>query len=216
MQQIELKYLEIYGYSDPAAGKEARNQRRTARQTIVIGARDWLSRWFFLYIWAGRLTTSDFKRKILDIHEQYSCRRFGLEANGMQVLFGGLIRDEARERFGPGNMKFVPIYQPTNVDKNYRIRTGIEPALNMGRIFLRESDVDARSEFAGFPTAQTKDIIDSIETLVSRVAPKRTESAAASSEEGQYAKYLRESGMPAYLIEQEMARYRAQLAVGLH
>jgi len=208
MQRIPIESLERYGYADLAAGKDARSKRRTARQCIVIGARDWLSRWFWLYIWAGRLTTTDFKNKILDTHEQYEPRRFGLEANGMQVLFGSLVREEAKERFG--TIKMMQIYQPTNVEKDYRIRTGVEPVILQGRFFLQKDEIEARSEMTGFPTAATKDIIDAMETCMNRVAPKQTITRMKDNELESYAKYLRSTKMPAYLISQELAKFRAQ------
>ena len=81
MSQIEVAQLEKYAFADPAAGKDARtrNRKRRARQCIVVGARDWLMRWFWLYIWAGRLTTSDYKERILKVQEDHEPRRFGLE-----------------------------------------------------------------------------------------------------------------------------------------
>ena len=37
------------------------------------------------------------------------------------MLYGGLVREEAKLRFG-GRVKMVPVYQPSNVDKDFRIR----------------------------------------------------------------------------------------------
>lgn len=206
---LPIDQLECYAYADLAAGKDARNKRRRARQAIVVGARDWLDRWFWLHIWAGHLTASDFKELILETQEKYKPRRFGLEANGMQVLFGSLVRDAARERFGTG-IKIMAIYQPTNVEKNYRIRTGMEPIILQGRFFLQQRDVEARAEIAGFPTAATKDIIDAMETCMNRVAPRRSAKKAEDYEQEQYAEYLRSSGLPASQIEQEMQRFHVQ------
>ena len=212
--QIPVDNLEIYAYADLAAGKDARNKRRRSRQAIVVGGRDWLDRWFWLSIWAGRETASQFKDRILGTQERWSPRRFGLEANGMQVLFGNLVREEARLRFG--NVKMIPIYQPTRVEKTYRIRTGFEPVILQGRCFLQEKDIEARSEIAGFPTAATRDIIDAMETLVSRVAPKQQAKAARNQEEDDYAAYLRASGMPASRIESEMAHFKGEEHYATH
>lgn len=214
MQTIPLENLEIYGYADLAAGKDTRNRRRRARQSIVIGARDWLDHWFWLYIWAGRLTASQFKDLILDTQGRWNPRRFGLEANGMQVLFGNLVREEAKIRFG--NIKMIPIYQPTNVEKTYRIRTGFEPVILQGRCFLQEKEIEARAEIAGFPTAATRDIIDAMETLVSRVAPKQHVKIVKDREEEEYAQYLRASGMPAHKIEGALANFRSERNYSVH
>lgn len=205
MTDIQIDQLELYAYADPAAGKEARRSRsRRARQCIVVGARDWLFRWFWPYIWAGRETASDFKERILSVQEEWSPRKFGLEANGMQVLFGALVREEAKERFG--RVKMVPVYVPTNVDKNFRIRTGLEPLILQGRFFLQSKEIEARSELQGFPTALTKDIVDAMELCVDQVAPKRVVKNEDNAEREVFAAYLRKSGMPAGQIEQELMK----------
>jgi len=215
MQQLPLDSLEIYAYADLAAGKDAkRRSKRRARQCIVVGARDWLMRWFWIHIWAGRLTATQFKEKILDTQEKFKPRRFGLEANGMQVLFGSIIREEAKQRDIGGGIKMFGVYQPNNVDKNYRIRTGVEPILDEGRFFLQEKEIDARAEITGFPTAQTKDIIDSMEACVNKVAPRRVVKQSEDIEREEYASYLRSSGMPAHRISQELEKYKSGTDTG--
>lgn len=205
--ELDLKYLEIYAFADLAAGKEARAKKRTARQVITVGARDWLDRWFFLYIWAGRETATDFKKRIIDAQEMYRPRIFGLEANGMQVLYGSLVREEAKLRCG-SRVKMIPVYQPTNVDKDFRIRTGLEPLIAQGRLFLLPELTDAWIELRGFPTAATKDIVDAMETTV-RLAPKRPRSATNDSEREQYAKYLRSTKLAPHLIERKLEEFSA-------
>jgi hypothetical protein len=68
--RIPIRNLEVYGWCDPAAGKKARIRTRSARQAIIIVARDWLDRWFELYHWAGRLTPTQLKNKVLDVYEK--------------------------------------------------------------------------------------------------------------------------------------------------
>lgn len=206
MPTIEIESLERYGYADPAAGKDARNKRRRARQSIVIGARDWLDRWFWVYLWAGHLTASQFRDKIIDINERFNPRRFGIEANGMQILFGNLVREAAKER--ESSMTMIPVYQPTNIEKNFRIRTGLEPVINGGRFFVQETQVEAIAEIQGFPTAATKDLVDAMETCI-RTAPRRPVNTTQDTEAEQYAAYLRNSGMPAHLIKGEMAKFQS-------
>lgn len=206
--EIELRYLEIYAFADLAAGKEAKAKHRTARQVITVGARDWLDRWFFIYIWAGRETANDFKKKILDVQEMYKPRIFGLEANGMQVLFGSLIREEAKLRCS-GRVKMIPFYQPTNVDKDYRIRTGLQPLIEQGRLFILPELTDAWIELRVFPTAATKDIVDAMETTI-RLAPKRPIGKRNDAEKEQYARYLRGTKMPAHMIERKLAEFSSE------
>ena len=209
MSRIPLSGLPTYFFADLAAGKEARSRTRTARQTILGVAMDDLSRYFVIHSWAGRETASTFQEKILSAYELYQPKLFGLEANGMQVLFGAQVRDEGKKRFGKYT-RFIPIYQPTKVDKNYRIRTGLQPVLNFGRLFLREQDVELQVEIRGFPTAQTKDLIDSLETVISRVCPKTPEKVAQSDSLREYSAYLRNSGCPPHLIRDKVRQFQLE------
>lgn len=210
MARLDLKDLEVFAFADPATGKRKQTSKhRLARQAISVLARDWLMRWFLLYCWAGRVTATELKDKILSVYDIFRPRKFGIEANGMQVLFGDLVRAEAKERFG--RIPLVPVYQPTNVDKDFRIRTGMEPILYQGRLFLQEKQHEAEIEIRGFPTAETKDIIDSIESAI-RIAPKRALPKRKDAEVERYAKYLRATRCPAHLIQQKVAEYERRLA----
>jgi hypothetical protein len=202
---IPLNSLELFGFCDPAAGKSARLKKKLARQSIIIGARDWLDRWFIVHAWAGRKTPSELMAEILSVYSIWKPRRFGIEANGMQVLFGELVRDEARRQFG--EIRLVPVYQPTNVEKHFRIRSGLEPVINNGRLFLPNKTSPLAVEIRGFPTAATKDLVDSLESMI-RLAPKRPKDAERDVEIDQYASYLRSTGCPSQMIAQKIAEYQ--------
>ena len=206
MAEIEFKYLERFAFADPAAGKEARKKTR-ARQALIVAGRDWLNRWFELYSWAGRETATQFRDRVVNTYEEYTPRRLGVEANGMQVLFGALIRDHARKNNGE-HVRIIPIYQPTNVEKNFRIRTGLEPVINQGRLFLKDKTSDLAVEIRGFPTAATKDLVDGLETVI-RMAPKRADQQESNAEVEKYARYLRSTGCPPNLIAQKIAEFSA-------
>lgn len=204
--QIPLNSLEIYAFADPASGKHAKQKKRRARQAIVILGRDWLDRWFELYSWAGHETASQFLTRILDLYDRYRPRRFGIEANGMQVLFGSLVQDAAKERFGA--IRLYPVYQPTNVEKTFRIRTGLEPIIMQGRLFVRDKTSALAVELRGFPTAATMDLVDATESAI-RIAPKRPEKIARSAEAEDYARYLRQTGCPSHLIVQKLTEFES-------
>lgn len=211
MTTLALKNLEIYAAADPAAGKHGRGAaKRRARQALIVAARDWLDRWFEIYSWAGRETATDFKQRIITTYTRWRPRLLGIEANGMQVLFGALVRDEIREEFG-SSPRIIPFYQPTNVEKDYRIRTGLEPVITQGRLFLQSKDSDLAIEIRGFPTAQTKDLVDITETVI-RMAPKRPEGERRSAEVEDYARYLRNTNCPPRLIAEKVAQFERSLA----
>lgn len=201
---IPLDQCEIYAFADLAAGADAKIGRRTCRQTVLVGARDWLDRWFVLQAWAGRISTVDFRDKILEAHEKFKPRIFGLEANGMQILFGKLVIDEGKKRFGRVN--FYPVHQPTKVKKPFRIRTGLDPVLKEGRLFLQNKWDDLAQEIRGFPTAATVDLIDSLVSMF-ELAPKKPQKRGRDSGLERLAKYLRETGCPPQEIERRLEDY---------
>jgi hypothetical protein len=201
--------MEKYGFADPAAGAELITKRRASRQALIIAARDYLNRWFEIYSWAGKITPTEFKEKIFGTYEIYRPRRFGIEANGMQVLFGSLLREEAKNLFIE-TPKFIPIYQPTKVTKQFRIRTGLEPVINQGRLFLQSKISPLAIEIAGFPTSETLDLVDCLETIISRVAPKFQNVRVRDEKLERYAQYLRSTGCPGHLIESKLKQYREQ------
>lgn len=207
-QILSIKEMEVYAFADLAAGAEAKTKLGTARQTIVVGARDSYDRWFIVYDWAGRISAPAFRDKILDAYKKHRPRRFGLEANGMQVLFGALVQEKGRRVIG--DVKFLPVYQPKNVKKPFRIRTGLQPVIDEGRLFLLDKAGELAQEIRGFPTAATNDLVDALETMI-RMAPKITKGKRHEDELKVYAKYLRSTRMSPQLIERKVMEYAALL-----
>lgn len=201
MTEHLLKDLETYGFCDPASGK-TNIKRIRARQAIVVIVVDSLFRIFVALAWAGRIPTSSFRDKILDEQEKWRTRRFGIEANAMQELFGDLVAEKSRER--SGTSKFLPVHQPTKIEKDFRIRTSLEPVINDGRLFIHESMTELQSELFGFPTAQTKDLVDALASVLTLI-PRRPRKQQISDEAHQLADYLRKTGAPSHYIERRIA-----------
>jgi hypothetical protein len=203
---VALDNLERYAFADPASGKQKVKKIR-ARQAIVVIGIDHLLRIFVLFAWAGRYVTSRFRDKILDTIERFSPRRFGIEANAMQELFGDEVIERAKERFGSAR-GLVSVPQPTKIEKDFRIRTTIEPILNDGRLFVNPSQVELISELRGFPTAATKDLVDALASAITLI-PRRPPSVRHNAEADALADYLRRSGAPGWYIEQRVSELGA-------
>ena len=124
----------------------------------------------------------------------------------MQFLFADLVRDEARRQFG-SRVRLIPVNQPTNIDKDHRIRMVLKPLEDEGRLFFLEKSPDLDTEYSGFPTAQRKDIVDALASAINLV-PKRQKAVQDNDEIQQLAEYLRKSGAPARLIEERVAAVR--------
>lgn len=201
-QSVKLKDLIRYGFTDPASS-QGRAKKTRARQAIIIIAVDAISRIFILYSWAGRIAASKYIEKIIEVCQDYEPRRFGVEANSMQSLFFETVRDKARETVIQ-TLPLVGINQPPKAEKDYRIRTTIEPALNQGRIFLQERHVELEAELRGFPTAATKDLVDCLASAM-HLIPARSVPAREKDEITKLAKYLRDTGAPPWYIEKRIA-----------
>lgn len=221
-------YFEFYAFTDPASAKTTgRSQVRKARQSIVVCGVDSIMRFFVVYAWAGALATSLYIDKLLRVHERFHPRLFGVEANAMQSLFADCVRDKAKER-KIKSIKFLGIHQPTNIDKDFRIRTALEPVINEGRLFLLSErcdvllhganvrlrvPIDLEVELQGFPTAMFKDLVDCLASVV-RLIPPRPKRKRHNEEMEQTLSYLRNTGAPAWYIEQYAAQFGETLGSG--
>ena len=165
---------------------------------------------FVVEWWETRATTEQLTEKIFEINKRWKPRQFGCEANAMQELYGEMVQLDARRR----NIKLplVPVYQPSKIEKTYRIRTGLQPVIRAGRLFLHEDMIGERTKLASFPmNISAVDGIDALENAV-RLVPKRAVPQQKRQEVEALAAYLRASGLAPQLIE---ARIREEVEKGL-
>jgi len=199
-EKHDYTQLELFGFTDPASGK-TRLKRVRARQAIIVIAADWLQRIYVLHTWAGRIPTSRYLDKIIKTCDDYRPKRFGIEANAMQSLFADLVTDAAKQRMK--RIAFISVTQPTRIDKDFRIRTVLEPVIADGRLFIQESQVELEGELRSFPTGLTKDLVDCLASVITLV-PRRPLPVQQSEEADQLAKYLRNTGAPTWYIEKRV------------
>lgn len=200
VEKLDYTQLERFGFTDPASGK-ARLKRIRARQAIIVIATDWLTRIYVLYTWAGRIPTSRYLDKILKVCDDYRPKSFGIEANAMQSLFADLVTDAAKKR--AKRIAFISVTQPTKIDKDFRIRTVLEPVIADGRLFTQESQVELEGELRSFPTGLTKDLVDCLASVIALV-PRRSMPQQQNDEAEQLAAYLRNTGAPTWYVEKRV------------
>jgi hypothetical protein len=200
IEKIDYTKLERWGFTDPASGK-GRLKKVRARQAIIIIAADWLQRIYILYTWAGRIPTSRYLDKILKVCDDWQPKLFGIEANAMQSLFADLVTDAAKQR--AKRLPFVSVTQPTRIDKDFRIRTTLEPVISDGRLFMLEEQVELEGELRSFPTGLTKDLVDCLASAITLV-PRRPLPVQQSEEAEQLASYLRNTGAPSWYIKKRI------------
>lgn len=195
MEKIPIQNLDRYMFVDPAAKKKhAQVRKARASQAISIIGIDYLSRIHSLIAWSGHLVASEFQDKILHFYETWMPSLCGIEANGMQELYGEMVYDKAKADL-PFTPKIVPIYQPTKIDKDFRIRTILEPVLNSGRLLVPKNQIELRTELRGFPSGQTKDLVDALASAID-MCPRKRKKQTQKEETERIASYLRNTGPP--------------------
>ena len=204
---IPVAQCTFYGFTDPAGSKQGRTALalQQAQQAIVVIAVSPLLHVLVVFAWADKIPATKYVDKLISVHERYHPKVFGIESNAMQKLFADLVRAEAKKRLS--KVSFMAIDQPTNIDKDFRIRTVVEPVINYGRLLLNKQLVELESQLAGFPTAHRKDLVDALASCL-RLIPKRPEQVVKNEEIERLASYLRATGAPTYYIEQRIREER--------
>lgn len=209
--RVPLEQLTFYAFCDPAGGKKPQELKRVrANSAIVCVGADALTRCFVVEWWEKRASTEEMTNKIFEINQKWKPRIFGCEANAMQELYGDMVQLEAKHR--NVRLPLSPVYQPKGIDKNYRIRTGLQPVIRAGRLFFPETMIGERSKLASFPmNIKQVDGIDALENAV-RLVPRRAAPKQRTDEVEAVARYLRDTGAAPHVIE---ARVRELIEAGL-
>lgn len=203
---IKLDQLDIFGFLDPAGRRkqgEALKKVRARSAIVIIGA-DYLRRIFVLDTWAKKASAIETMEKVFELNEKWKMRVFGCEANAMQELYAEMLALEATRR--EVRLPLVPIPQTTKVEKEFRIRTTLNPVVGFGRLFLHESQHDLHREITAFPMMVQKDLVDALASAVALVPPK-SPPAAQRTEREALAKYLRDQGTPPSLIQARLDEF---------
>jgi predicted phage terminase large subunit-like protein len=193
---------DIVAYCDPASGKKQQLKKIKARSAIVVVGADLLRRAFVLHAWADRCPTDQLVERIFSINDQFKPRLFGIEANAMQSLFADSMTLEAAHR--DKRLPLVAVTQSTKVEKDWRIRSTMQPIIAYGRLFIQDHQVELKSELTSFPLTFLKDLIDALSSAISML-PMRSSGRMMDEDLQAHLAYLRETGAsPSYI--QQIAR----------
>lgn len=201
--------LDVIAYTDPASGKTGEQIKRTkARQALIVIGQDAIGRVFVLQAWAARLSTPEYVNVLMQADQTWHPKRFGIEANAMQVLFGDTVKMIAElQGF---KIPFEPIYQPTNIKKEWRNRTRLQPFTASGRLFLQENQHELKAELLGHPNYPTCDLVDALATACSILPARQHENRRMDDDLKNLAAYLRETGAPPSYIKQRIEELRQE------
>lgn len=199
---------ERYAFVDPASSrKDIELKRVKARSAIVVVAPDWLGRVFVLDAWAKRCSTDELIERMYKTHEMWKLRVLGGEANGLQELFQEAVLRDARLR--GRSLPLRPVHQPTHVQKDWRIRTILQPLIGNGRLFLRDDMTELRTEITAFPLSPMKDLVDALASAI-KLIPARVTRRENDEALERLAAYLRKTGAPPAVIEEAIRRRQGQ------
>ena len=191
-------------FLDPAGGKQT-NDRTKARSAIVGVSMDPANRVFVRKIWAERCSTERIYQKIYEFNAELKPTIFGIEANAQQSLFADSVIKDAKEK--RIEVPIAHVVHPTNINKDFRIRTYIQPLTSEGRLFMqREEHSELFKEITAFPMSRLKDIIDALASAIS-LLPKFYSIDEFGDEQKALLKYLRDSGAPASYVEQKAREF---------
>lgn len=155
---------------DPGSGRKSAELRRlAARSANICAGYDTYRRVFVFHAWAARATTSEMRHQIFLTNAVYKPRIYGIEGNAQQTLFAGDTWDFARA-YGVA----IPLhscFQPTGVDKNFRIKAALQEKMAHGKLLIHESLVELLHEIESFPMSPMKDLIDALASLCALVPP---------------------------------------------
>lgn len=194
----------LYGFVDPAAGKTDQAMKRVrARSAIVIGGQDDLGRVFILHAWAARCPTEKLIDEMYSLTDRYQLKTLGVEANGLQALFSDAVIRDAK--LAGRKLPVAPIYQPTRTEKDFRIRTTLQPLLSNGKVFVQPSMIELRQEIENFPMHPTKDLVDALASLC-RLMPPKDPQLVRDNEAVALARYLQASGAPWPAVEEALLK----------
>jgi len=187
-------------FLDPAGGKATQDKAK-ARSAIVGVSMDPANRVFIRKVWAERCSTEKIYNKIYEFNAELRPDIFGIEANAQQSLFADSVIKDAREK--KLQVPIAHIVHPTNINKDFRIRTYLQPLVSEGRLFMqKEEHSELFKEITAFPMSRLKDIIDALASAVS-LLPRYYSIDECGEDAKAHLKYLRDSGAPASYVEQK-------------
>lgn len=140
---------------DPNSGQ----QTAPDEAAIVVTGTSPSNQVFTLDAWSGRPTVSGFVNMIVDKTARWRPRAIGIEQAGQQATLQ--LFEEKRDKVS----FYLPMPEPLkhkNTEKEYRIRSRIEPLLRSGRLYLLPTQQQLRDQIADFPESLLFDQVDAL------------------------------------------------------
>jgi hypothetical protein len=153
-QVYRLAELDRVLLADPNSG-ELTAPDTAAFQIVGLGPKDEV---FVLHGWSGRVSPSVFVDKIFEASRRWRVRLAGIEKAGQQSTHHYLEKKMEGSSF---YVRVVPL-TPKNRDKEYRIRTALEPTIRSGKLYVLPGHSALREQIATFPDCTVIDELDAL------------------------------------------------------
>jgi len=209
-------FLDVVVFADPASPKKtsqnaAALKKVKARMAAVAVGLTPLGHIVVLDAWAEKATTIDFIDKLYEMWQRFSPSRIGIEEAAQQGLFIEAF-DYIARTVKHQRLPIVGIPVPSNQEKEYRIRTCLQPIISEGRLVISSKHVELLSEIRTFPRGALKDLIDSLAYAVKMLPTFRGQRTPQKSETEQYIAHLRNSGANIDVINAAMRQLQQHRA----
>lgn len=210
-------FLDLVVWSDPAgpkktSGRQAELKRVKARMAIVAAGLTPLGHIVILDAWAERASTIKFVDQLYIFWNRWHPSRLGIEEAAQQGLFIEAFDYITRITKGQ-TLPIVGIPVPNNQEKDYRIRTSLQPLMSEGRLIVNPSHIELVSEIRNFPRSPLRDLLDCIAGAVKMLPLFRGQTTTQPRHEAaQYIAYLQASGAPPATIHAAQIKLAPHLA----
>ena len=205
MQQLSLEYIQPrYLWLDPASGKrDAALRSVRARSAMVVIGASLDQKVFVLDAWAKRTGTAELARVFVDMCQKWGPVVAGFEDMGQQSLLWDPIMQESDAR--GVIVPLSPFKINTKVEKNWRIRTTLQPLIGHGRLLINHELLELKSEITQFPMSNMKDMIDALAGACSLLPPPKLREKSRG-EDADLVRYLQDTGVPLTEVGDALSR----------
>lgn len=185
-RKVRLADCEVNIGIDPAAS-EVRVSARTSRTAIVVRARDWNDKRYYIDGITDYITPSAFYEKLFRLYDKYKdyVDSTNLEAHGGFKYVLNSLREEQQKRKKWLNLRqIVPL-----PDKDAKLRNFVQPLLDSGLIYAAHPIRQViEEEIMTFPGGTKRDTLDAME-IADRFSIKPQSATEMAAEEARNSNY---------------------------
>ena len=153
------KNMNIFAMCDPAVSQ---GSQADYTAIIVVGV-NWNNDWYVLDARREKMTVGELIQELFSVYEMWKPITISIETIGQaQGLMTPIFDEENRRN------KYLPLYEITarsDVKKEIRIRSVLQPRFERGKIYIKEDMYDLEEEILKFPRSKHEDMIDALSDL---------------------------------------------------